>query len=52
MQALTEGAFIQITKFGLVGLKYELSQPFCQLDNGDRIVEATILKTGEKAEYR
>ncbi len=41
-----------IKSFGLFGPKYEVGQPLRQLDDGDWMVEVTMVETGEKAEYR
>jgi hypothetical protein len=42
----------KIKSFGLFGPKYEVGQPLRQLDDGDWMIEVTMVETGEKAEYR
>ena len=42
----------RIKSFGLFGPKYEVGQTLRQLDDGDWMVEVTMVETGEKAEYR
>ena len=42
----------KIKSFGPFGPKYEVGQAIRQLDNGDWMVEVTMIETGEKAEYR
>ncbi len=42
----------KIKTFGHFGPKYEVGPVLCQLDNGDWVVEITMVETGEKAEYR
>lgn len=42
----------QIKSFGHVGPKYEVGKPLCKLDDGDWMVEVTLVESGEKAEYR
>ena len=42
----------QIKSFGPVGPKYEVGKPLCKLDDGDWMVEVTLVESGEKAEYR
>lgn len=42
----------KIKSFGPFGPKYEVGQPLCQLDDGDWMVEITMVESGEKAEYR
>jgi hypothetical protein len=42
----------KIKSFGPFGPKYEVGQPLRQLDDGDWMVEVTMVETGEKAEYR
>lgn len=42
----------QIKSFGPVGPKYEVGKPLCKLDDGDWMVEVTLIESGEKAEYR
>lgn len=41
-----------VKKFGPLGQRYEVGKIIRQLENGDWIVEVTILDTGEKVEYR
>jgi len=38
--------------FGPFGPKYQVGRPLYQLDDGDWMVEVTLLETGEKARYR
>ncbi len=40
-----------IKTFGPFGPKYEVGQPLRQLDDGDWMVEITMVETGEKARY-
>lgn len=42
----------KIKSFGPFGPKYEVGQALCQLDDGDWMIEVTMVETGEKAEYR
>lgn len=42
----------KIKSFGPFGPKYEVGKPIRQLDDGDWMVEVTMVETGEKAEYR
>jgi hypothetical protein len=42
----------KIKSFGPFGPKYEVGQALCQLDDGDWLIEVTMIETGEKAEYR
>lgn len=42
----------KINTFGPFGPKYEIGQPLHQLDDGDWLVEITIVDTGEKSQYR
>lgn len=42
----------KIKSFGTVGPKYEVGQVLRQLDDGDWMIEITMIETGEKAEYR
>ena len=42
----------KIKSFGPVGPKYEVGQALRQLDDGDWMIEVTMIETGEKAEYR
>lgn len=40
-----------IKTFGPIGPKYEVGEPIEQLDNGDWLVEVTMIETGEKVRY-
>lgn len=42
----------KIKSFGPFGPKYEVGQVRRQLDDGDWMIEVTMVETGEKAEYR
>ena len=42
----------KIKCFGPFGPKYEVGHALRQLDDGDWLVEVTMVETGEKAEYR
>lgn len=42
----------KIKSFGSFGPKYEVGNVLRQLDDGDWIIEVTLIETGEKAEYR
>lgn len=42
----------KIKSLGLFGPKYEVGQAIRQLDDGDWMVEITMVETGEKVEYR
>ena len=42
----------KIKSFGPFGPKYEVGQVLRQLDDGDWMIEVTMIETGEKAEYR
>ena len=42
----------QVKSFGPFGPKYKVGQPVRPLDDGDWIVEVTMIETGETAEYR
>lgn len=42
----------KIKSFGPFGPKYEVGHAIRQLDDGDWLVEITMVETGEKAEYR
>jgi len=42
----------KIKTFGPFGPKYEIGQATRQLDDGDWMIEVTMVETGEKAEYR
>lgn len=41
-----------IKSFGPFGPKYEVGHALRQLDDGDWMVEVTMIESGEKAEYR
>ena len=41
-----------IKSFGPFGPKYEVGQALRQLNDGDWLIEVTLVDTGEKAEYR
>lgn len=38
--------------FGQFGPKYQVGRPLRELEDGDWLIEVTIVDTGEKAEYR
>ena len=42
----------KIKSFGYFGPKYEVGKPLFQLNDGDWLVEITMVETGETAEYR
>jgi len=42
----------KIKSFGPFGPKYEVGTPLRQLEDGDWMVEVTMIETGEKTEYR
>lgn len=42
----------KIKSFGPFGPKYEVGQALRQLNDGDWMIEVTMVETGEKAEYR
>ena len=42
----------KIKSFGPFGPKYEVGQALHPLDDGDWMIEVTMVETGEKAEYR
>jgi hypothetical protein len=42
----------KIKSFGEFGPKYEVGPAVRQLENGDWLVEITLIETGETAEYR
>ena len=42
----------KIKSFGPFGPKYEVGPALRQLDDGDWLVEITMVETSEKAEYR
>jgi len=42
----------KIKSFGPFGPKYEVGNPVRQMENGDWIIEVTMVETGEKVEYR
>lgn len=55
MQAIVSAPFVpvgEIKSFGPVGPKYEVGEALRQLDDGDWLIEVTMIETGEKAEYR
>ena len=42
----------KIKSFGPFGPKYEVGQALHPLDDGDWMIEVTMVETGEKVEYR
>jgi hypothetical protein len=42
----------RIKSFGPFGPKYEVGHALRELDDGDWLIEVTLIETGEKAEYR
>lgn len=42
----------QIKSFGPFGPKYEVGHALRQLEDGDWMIEVTMVESGEKAEYR
>ncbi|OWT55145.1 DUF5397 domain-containing protein [Candidimonas nitroreducens] len=42
----------KIKSFGPFGPKYEIGRPLRQLDDGDWMIEVTLVESGEKTEYR
>lgn len=42
----------QIKSFGPFGPKYEVGHALRQLNDGDWMIEVTMIDSGEKAEYR
>ena len=42
----------KIKSFGHFGPKYEVGRALRQLDDGDWMIEVTLVETGEKTEYR
>ena len=42
----------KIKSFGPFGPKYEVGRILRQLEDGDWMVEVTLVETGEKVEYR
>jgi hypothetical protein len=42
----------QVKTFGPLGPRYQVGAPIRQLDDGDWLVEITMIETGETAEYR
>lgn len=55
MQALIAAPPVPVGKiksFGPFGPKYEVGQAIRQLNDGDWMIEVTMVETGEKAEYR
>ena len=41
-----------IKSFGELGPKYQVGQVLRPLDDGDWVIEVTLVETGEKTEYR
>ncbi|MDR0780547.1 MAG: DUF5397 domain-containing protein [Pseudomonadales bacterium] len=41
-----------IKSFGPFGPKYEVGQTVRQLDDGDWLIEITMIESGEKTQYR
>ncbi|MFM2344717.1 MAG: hypothetical protein RLZZ210_1328 [Pseudomonadota bacterium] len=41
----------QINTFGEIGPPYKIGEPIKKLDNGDWLVEITLIQTGEITEY-
>lgn len=41
-----------IKSFGAFGPKYEVGKALHALEDGDWMIEVTLVETGEKAEYR
>lgn len=41
----------QINTFGEIGPPYKIGEPLKQLENGDWLVEVTLIETGEITEY-
>jgi hypothetical protein len=41
-----------IKSFGEFGPKYQVGQALRPLDDGDWMIEVTLIETGEKTEYR
>ena len=55
MQAVTTPPPVpvgEIKSFGPFGPKYEVGRALHQLDDGDWMVEITLVESGEQAEYR
>jgi len=55
MQAVVNPPTVPVGKiksFGYFGPKYEVGHALRQLEDGDWLVEITMVETGEKAEYR
>ncbi|AEF98483.1 hypothetical protein Metme_0028 [Methylomonas methanica MC09] len=42
----------KIKSFGALGPKYEVGHALRQLEDGDWMVEVTLVESGEKVEYR
>jgi len=42
----------RIKSFGAFGPKYEVGRPLWELDDGDWMVEISMVETGETTEYR
>jgi hypothetical protein len=55
MQATIASPVVPIGKiksFGPFGPKYEIGHPLRQLNDGDWMIEVTLVESGEKTEYR
>ncbi len=42
----------KIKRFGPFGPEYKVGMPLRQIDDGDWMIEITLITTGETAEYR
>lgn len=42
----------QIKSFGAFGARYQVGRALRQIDDGDWMIEVTLVETGETAEYR
>lgn len=42
----------KIKTFGELGPKYKVGQPLNQLEDGDWMIEITLIETGDKTQYR
>jgi hypothetical protein len=42
----------KIKSFGLLGPQYEVGQALRTLEDGDQLIEITLVDSGEKTEYR
>jgi hypothetical protein len=54
MDAIIESPTVPVGKiksFGPFGPKYEVGRALPQLDDGDSMIEVTMVETGEAAEY-